>query len=338
MKLYQKLRIYKINRYLLPFFVLILFCIGTNLQAKQYTVEKYDVKCTIHPQNILLMQEDVSVRFLKGNFTYFQRELRTEKTDGIEVDSIAIDGATIPLIDGKNLITKNKRLYIRWDYPTAKDTIMTFTVHYRMYGVVTKVNDLNELKLITLPTKHSYNIQHASIAFYYPNKGQLFQGAGILKGRGSIISAGDSTIINRNFLLSDESITAILHFQKGLIEEPPVWMKNKQKMLIYLILFSILDLVIIILTILYLHRFLKTYSLNYPVHKKAVFTPPSSKIPPAEAAWLIRYVVPVYYITQAILLDLVRRGVIILTKGDKKWGRSTIYPRTGCKPRSAKSI
>ena len=105
---------------------------------RTYRADRFDVEATAQPDRSLLVEEAVTFRFTGGPFSFVFRELPTDHTDGI-IDIVAgVDGIPWPQGNGPGQveISGQNPIEVTWHLPPTSDTAQTFTLSYRMLGVV----------------------------------------------------------------------------------------------------------------------------------------------------------------------------------------------------------
>jgi hypothetical protein len=136
--------------------------------GKSYDAERFDVHASVARDGSLLVEEIVTFRFSGGPFTYAYREIPARRTDGVDVLSAAIDGATLQPGTGPGQFEIQRRRHetrVTWHFAPVSDVTRTFVLRYRARGVVQLDPDRDEVVLDwrALPTDHDYRILRSTV-------------------------------------------------------------------------------------------------------------------------------------------------------------------------------
>ncbi len=142
------------------------------LAAKDYRAAHYDVTLAVEPGGSMLVTETVRFVFGDDTFSYVSRELPSRRTDGLTVLGASMDGRELTRGDGPGQYEVRRQdqggRRIRWHFETLTASEHTFTLTYRVNGVVRHTADSDLLEWWALPTKHEYAIGCATVTVSYP--------------------------------------------------------------------------------------------------------------------------------------------------------------------------
>jgi len=138
--------------------------------AKFYEATHYDVKLQLGPQGTLTVAETIDFRFVAGPFTYVFRDLATTQTDGIDQVQASLDGRPCSTGTGPGQveIEGTSPVKVRWHFPEIISGNHTFTLTYRVAGVIRPNGSGQLLSWRALPHKKDYTILSSEIALEYP--------------------------------------------------------------------------------------------------------------------------------------------------------------------------
>jgi hypothetical protein len=150
-----------IQRVWLALALFILFLSQPSAPAKTYSAEQFNQAISVQQGGTLLVKETVVFIFTGGPFTYVYRDLPTDKTDGIVVLSALMDEHTMQRGTGAGQveIAAGNPVKVTWHFAPLSDQRHTFTLTYRVLGVVQKASDADLLNWEVLPTNYAYAIR-----------------------------------------------------------------------------------------------------------------------------------------------------------------------------------
>jgi hypothetical protein len=155
-------------------FLLLLWLVGLSAvpaDAKSYSAERFDSRIWLFAGGAIEVTETVVFRFVDGPFTFVFREIPRRETDSIEVIRATMDGRELPTGDqpGHVELGGNSRLRVQWHFPEpVSNSTHTFTLTYRVEGVVRQSGDGDVFAWRALPQQHAYSIDSSTIEIEYP--------------------------------------------------------------------------------------------------------------------------------------------------------------------------
>lgn len=142
------------------------------LAAKDYRAVHYDVKLAVEPGGSMLVTETIRFAFGDDTFSYVSRELPARRIDGLTVLAARMDGRTLTRGDGPGQYEVRRQdqggRRVRWHFAKLTASEHTFTLVYRVAGVVRHAADSDLLEWRALPTEHEYSIGCATLELTYP--------------------------------------------------------------------------------------------------------------------------------------------------------------------------
>jgi hypothetical protein len=215
-------------------FVLGLLLLGGAAEAKTYSAERFDSYIRMLADGAIEVTETVVFRFDDGTFTYVFREIPRRRTNGIEILQATMDGRELPVgtEPGQVAITRNSRLRVRWNFaaPVSRST-HTFTLTYRVDGVVRQSERGDLLAWRALPSAHDYAIQSSAIEVEHP--APLSENPDVETRRVSdlrVAQGGKTFRISASSIRRNGWVEVWLRFPAGsIIASPPEWQATQQR-------------------------------------------------------------------------------------------------------------
>jgi len=284
--------------------------------AKSYSADRFDVDVIVLADGSLEVTERLTLRFVGGPFTYVYRHLPTDYTDGIDVISASVDG--IPLSEGKEAgqveIAGRDPVKVTWHFAPTSDSTRTFSLTYRVWGVIRQESDADVLIWQALPDEYEYSIAASTIVVSYPETTQLLGAPEVQKGTATMMQGENIVMFNARDLKPSSTLTVALRFGAGsLIDAPPQWQtrgaSGDRSGLVLALIGSTVVALIVVLLVVFVSR------ARIPSARgETLLTLPPSDLPPAIAGALMRNgSVDTTWAWAYVLgacFDLARRGVI----------------------------
>lgn len=158
-----------ILRAALGLLVLLAAC-AAPAEAKQYSADRFDNRLQVLTDGSLRVTETIVFRFESGTFTEVYRELPTRRTDGVEIERVAMDGLTLPegTGSGQAEIRRGRRVRVTWRFDPIADATHTFEVTYLVRGAVRDDEGADALIWTILPSQHRYRIAASTTDILLP--------------------------------------------------------------------------------------------------------------------------------------------------------------------------
>lgn len=311
--------------------VLLLIALLFSLAAqsdKSYSADRFDVAVDVQRDGSLVVEETVDFRFVGGPFSFVFRELPTDHTDGITDIVAGVDGQVWPEGTGPNQveITGRNPIEVVWHLSPTSDTVRTFTLSYRVLGVVRRGETAAVLDWQALPDEYDYNIASSRVTVTYPPDIQLLGEPQVLAGKADIAAAGEGEVVfTQGNLSSGDPLVVRLNFAPAAFSgPPPAWQAQRDAQNRWSwawITAAVATLLGGLVAIVAAARSKVTPSRNTTsyLHK------PPMDLPPALAGWLYNQSITWPH-GLATLLDLAGRGLVRIEEtGEKKWYRSSEF-------------
>lgn len=197
-------------------------------QDKDYYATRYDVAATIEEGGDLLVTETVEYTFSGEPFTFVFRELETEFTDGVTIVEVAMDGQPLPAGTGPGQVEISGER-ITWHMAPAVDESHTFTLVYRLHGVVRQGEAGDVLRFQVLPTEHEFGIAASETTLQFPPGVRPVGEVEVIAGHGDVMQLEDGVSIYAQQLEPDTSLAIETVFPAGsVIAEPPAWQAQRE--------------------------------------------------------------------------------------------------------------
>ncbi len=302
--------------------------------AKSYSADRFDVDVIVLADGSLEVTERLTLRFVGGPFTYVYRHLPAEYTDGIDVISASVDG--VPMPEGKEAgqveIAGRDPVKVTWHFAPTSDSTRTFSLTYRVWGVIRQESDADVLIWQALPDEYEYSIAASTIVVSYPETTQLLGAPEVHKGAATIVQGENTVMFDARGLKPNSTLIVALRFGAGsLIDAPPQWQmrgaSGERSGLVLALIGSTVVALIVVLLVVFVSR------ARIPSARgETLLTLPPSDLPPAivgvlmrngsvDTTWAWAYVLGACF-------DLARRGVISIEEMQRtSWlqGRDFVF-------------
>ena len=199
--------------------------------AKSYFAERLDSTVRVLPGGSLDVTETLVLQFTDGTFREVFREVPDRRTDGVEIVRAEMDGEVMPF--GRELGTvdvrrRDGRMRVTWRFRPVEQVTRSFTLHYRVNGVVRQEAGADLLAWHTTPTEHAYSIASSTVRFELPVEPQ---GAPRVTARRSgtprMTTSGTIVEITTRDIASNGWIDAELQFPaRSVASTAPSWQQR----------------------------------------------------------------------------------------------------------------
>jgi Predicted membrane protein (DUF2207) len=314
---------------------------GTQaLPAKDYSADRFDAQITVQNDGTLLVQETVVFKFVGGPFTFVYRDIPTDKTDSIAIQSAYMDDGLFSEGTGSGQveIMQDNPIQVKWHFAPTSDATHTFVLNYRVQGVVQKEQNADALYWEALPTQYDYTIRSSTITVTYPQQATLLDSPQVRQGTATISTVPNEVTFSASDLSANTLLEIGLRFAPGsLITQPPHWQQQQEFIDALILPFFSAGIVVFLLgtflLILYYRR--QRRHIPFDVEQNARLSEPPDNLPPAIAGTLL-HSKPSWNEALATLFDLADRGIVgfVVTPDDKpgtgfshklEWSNETHY-------------
>ncbi len=301
--------------------------------AKSYSADHFDVDIAVQTDGSLVVTERLTLRFVGGPFTYAYRYLPTTYTDGIDIIGASIDD--LPLPEGKNAgqveIAGLDPVKVTWHFAPTSDSIHTYTLTYRAWGVIRKEADADVLLWQALPDEYEYSIAASTIRVTYPETARLLDAPTVQAGAATVEQGANTVTFDARDLKPNSSLIVKLRFSAGsLIATPPQWQTRRAPgtggAIMFAIVGSVAAAIATILVVAMINR-----ARYAPARGEPPLTLPPSALAPALAGVLVNNGNVdgwAWVYALGACFDLARRGIIGVEEAVRRsWfqGRDFIF-------------
>lgn len=189
---------------------------GSARGDKRYDADRFDVQVRLDADGTTQVTETVVFRFEGGTFTQVSRVLPLRQTDGIEVLAAGLDEAAVGV--GRDagdrrleVSRKDNRLRAVWRFPPLQGA-HTFSLTYRVRGLVQRGDDEDVLAWAALPRDYDYRIARSRVTLQWPREARLR----LLTANGEPLQPGaEGAAVELGGLGRDRSVTLRATFDPG---------------------------------------------------------------------------------------------------------------------------
>ncbi|GAB4281567.1 MAG: hypothetical protein Kow0080_35190 [Candidatus Promineifilaceae bacterium] len=294
---------------------------------KSYHAQQFDVDIVVEEGGSLLITETVVFQFVGEPFTFAFREIPVDLTDGLELISAKMDGRSFSpgTNPGQVEIEQGNPLRVTWHFEPTANATRTFTLTYRLLGVVQQTDKADLLLYQPLPDEFEYTIDQSSITVHYPGTAVTPNDVAIQAGRASIIVHSNKTIMTSQNLEPNQTLVFAISFPPGaIISQPPSWQAERAARLArqqaampwWLTASSLVIAVGVWVT----SRIYKKHKVALPKKTQPAYEPPQT-MPPALAGVLqVNSGKANWTHALAAMYDLAERGFLVIEElPKKKW-------------------
>ena len=223
----------KFSRVALVVLLFVAVAAATVVAAKEHVAERYDVDAAVRADGSLVIEEEIAFRFTGGEYTYVNREIPADNTDGVEVLGAAMDGRELAWGDEEGQLEvdyRRRTVRVRWHFAPTRDRTHVFTLRYRLVGVVRNTGGEDWLAWEPFPSRFDYPIVAGSVRLSWMPGARLRRQA---HTDGPVASVSPS---ERGFVATvadyrqrDENVMLTARFEPGAFTSPePQWQRDAQ--------------------------------------------------------------------------------------------------------------
>ncbi|HQE92582.1 MAG TPA: DUF2207 domain-containing protein [Anaerolineae bacterium] len=303
--------------------------------AKSYSADRFDVDVAVQDDGSLMVTERLTLRFVGGPFTYVYRHLPAELTDGIDIISASVDGASLPegKAAGQVEIAGRDPIKVTWHFAPTSDSTHTFDLTYHVWGAVRQESDADVLIWQALPDQYEYRIAASTIRVTYLETATLLGTPEVQRGAATVEEDANTVTFEARDLKPNTTLIVALRFGAGsLIDAPPQWQTRgasaNQSERGFVVIAVI---VVAFLITLFVVALIRSHA-STSTHGETPLTLPPSALPPAVAGVLMRdgstNSTWIWAYALGTCFDLAQRGVISIEEAPRtsRWqGRDFIF-------------
>lgn len=303
-----------------------LFVGNVAAQEKSYSADRFDVSVVVQEDGSLQVTETVVFDFVGGPFTFVFRELETDLTDGITQIEASVDGRSYPEGDqpGQVEISGDDPIRVEWHLEDTSNATRTFTLRYRVLGVVRQTDGADLLRYQPLPDEYEYTIDSSTVTITYPPTASRSGEPVVTTGNGQVSTGGNAITITAQNLSPDETMVVEIPFAPGtLISAPPQWQQRQTEQNALAPLWISLAIVILVVGIVALIVVWRHLKPDVPKPAGTAYEPPGD-LPPAIAGAINgSNAEPGWSNALATLFALAERGALRIDEiPQQKWFRN----------------
>jgi hypothetical protein len=279
-----------------------------------YKAQRFDVLVTPRGDNIEVT-EVITFEFRSGTFRKVWRDLRTAKTDGIEVAEARMDGVALPRGEGEGQvqITGRNKIHVQWNFaPLAAPAVHAFELRYTARGVIYRDDQWDVLRWQALPSEHRYTIDASRIAFAAEDP-QLRPAEARRVQSVSLVTAPPGVVIEASGVRSNGWVIGEIRFPAGsMITAPPAWQQTRERAAALGPRWLMGGGAILVLGLGLLLGVRQAYPSPSIETRETTTTSPPALLPAAVASVLAARGRTTGYNAIGTLLDLADRGVLVV--------------------------
>ena len=299
---------------------------ASQLSAKDYDAERFDVGFRLERDGSALVHETVVFRFHGGPFTYVFRDLDTTRTDGIDDIRVQMDGQPMGegVGPGQAEVRTGKPVKVIWHFAPTSDAAHIFEITYRALGVVRVSGTADSVLWQAIPHHHRYRIAEGSVTLEYPAATSLAERPGLRGANARVVSGPGETRFEFGRVNQERAVTLSAAFAPGsLASSPPHWQAREEKGQERLhavipagVAAGIAAFALLLLWFLR-RRAGTSQEPPYGPADLLVRRPPSG-LAPALAGRLVSMAQPAGHLVMATLFDLAARGAVRIEEASKR--------------------
>jgi hypothetical protein len=152
---------------------------------KARAADRFDVGLILGRDGSMMVTETIVVRFEGGPFSSVTRTLPKRTYDGIVDIAAAMDGTPLPPGRGPGQVLVKRGedgRTITWYCSPVTDSTRTFTLSYRVLGVIERLADQDRLRWVPVPARRDYPIRSGAVRLEWPAGASLIGPPAISSG------------------------------------------------------------------------------------------------------------------------------------------------------------
>jgi uncharacterized protein (TIGR04222 family) len=319
--------------------VLISLVATPALAEKEYSADRYDSHIEVRDDGSLRVTETIAIRFESGAFQQFYRAIPVRRTDGVEVVSASMDGATLPRGTGPGQmeISGSSNVRVTWHFAPLSDSTHIFELTYVARGVARQDQDADVVEWRILPTEHNYRIASSTIELILPARPARVPSIETQRVGDSYVDIDGGHIrITATSIRNNGWLQAAARLPRGtLITSPPRWQRQQSEINRLSRVWVIAAAIVVLLGLGVLFFIRQQY--DPPARDFATIQPipvPPDVLPPVIAGTLVANGSARLEHAMAALFSLADRGELRIDEQSRMLGqRQFAITRTASQPR-----
>ena len=212
------------------------FALAVSADARQLTVQSFDVLVEVHQNSTIDVTETLDVKF-QGSWQGIYRNIPVEYRGSLGLNyTLFVEPESVTDPNGKPLkyevsrrgAYKQLKIYV----PDAVDATRSIVIRYKVQDAVRFFPDHDELYWNVTGNEWNAPIENASARIELPAgvtglHAEAFTGAYGARGSDADVSVSGNavTLVMRRALEYHEGLTAVVGWDKGFVHEPGAWQK-----------------------------------------------------------------------------------------------------------------
>ena len=206
---------------------------ATLRAAKDHVAERYDIDAAVRADGSLVVEEEIAFRFTGGEYTYVNREIPANETDGVEVLGAAMDGRELAWGEDEGQLEvdyRRRSVRVRWHFAPTRDRTHVFTLRYRLAGVVRNTGGEDWIAWAPFPARFDYPITAGSVRMSWMPGARLRRQAHTDGPVASVSPSATGFVATvANYRQRDDDVVLTARFEPGAFTSPePQWQRDAQ--------------------------------------------------------------------------------------------------------------
>lgn len=202
--------------------------------AKEHVAERYDIRAAVRHDGSVEVEEEIAFRFTGGEYTFVNRTIPAKYTDGVEVIGATMDGRDLAWGDDEGEVEVDYRrseVRVRWHFPGTVDRTLTFTLRYRLHGVVRKGEGEDWLRWAPFPRRFDYPIRAGSVRLNWADDMELRRQSHVDGAAASVTPIDSGVLVTvSNHRRRDDDVVVIARFEQGaFLGAEPQWQRDEAR-------------------------------------------------------------------------------------------------------------
>ena len=292
----------------------------------KYAASRFDVDATVANDGSLDVTETITFEFQSGTFQKVWREIRTSRTDGIDVLDAWMDEDRMTQGEGPGhiVLSGRNRVRVEWQFAPTGPSTHIFRLHYRARGIAYLDGDRAIVRWRALPDEHRYAIGASRITIATP---EPTAGAPSIEQRRvgslSLTQSSARLEIDATDIKSDGWVLAELAFPPTGIAAAPEWRRQQLDATALAPRWAAAAVAAFVFGIVIILVAAQGYSAPSVESDVTTSTEPPSPLPASIASVLAARGRSSGYQPMATLLDLAERGTLTVRELPRSLGVRT---------------
>ncbi|MBE3133762.1 MAG: DUF2207 domain-containing protein, partial [Acidobacteria bacterium] len=200
---------------------------------KARTADRFDVGLVLGRDGSMTVTETIVVRFEGGPFSSATRTLPKRTYDGLVDIVAAMDGTRLPPGRGAGQVLVKRGddgRTVTWHFSPIADATRTFTLSYRVLGVIERLADQDRLKWAPVPARRDYPIRSSAVRLEWPAGASLASAPSISSGTVRVSDDRRSATFETTGLDGRQTVELSAGFSPGsATAATPGWQRRRDR-------------------------------------------------------------------------------------------------------------